>query len=140
MLSKIRLTPLLTFIILGIFFLWIYSVKINRKNKLEKEAFTTYATIELLKENRIKGKSGRIDIVYFYFVKNDSVFHNLKEIPANSIRNKKIVLNETFRIEVAKSDYGVFEIDFTERIDTLIKKDEYKIQIYNTFIHRNIIE
>ena len=140
MFKKIKLTPLLTLIILGTFFLSIYSVKIYRKNKLTKGAFTTYATVELLKEDQRKGKSGRIDLVYFYFVKNDSVFHNLKEIPAKSIRKQKIMLSETFQLEVAKSDYGVFEIDFTERIDTLIKKDEYKTQIYNTFIHRSIIE
>lgn len=66
--------------------------------------------------------------MYFYFVKNDSVFHNLKEIPAKSIRKQKIMLNETFKLKVAKSDYGVFEIDFTERIDTLIKKMNIKFK------------
>ena len=138
--KKIKLTPLLTLAILGTFFLLIYTVKAYKKNKLTNGTFTTYATIELLKENQRKGKSGRIDIVYFYFVKNDSVIHKLKQIPVKSIRKQKIKLNETFKIKIAKSDYGVFEIDFIERIDTIINKEDYRTQIYNTFIHRNIIE
>jgi|TARA_R110002110_G_scaffold309364_2_gene522877 hypothetical protein len=137
---KKKLTPIITLGILGAFFLLIYGVNVYQKNKLTKGAFTTYATVELLKENQRKGKSGKIDIVYFYFIHNDSVFHKLKQIPVRSISKQKIKLNETFKIKVAKLDYGVFEIEFTERIDTTINNDEYKTQIYNTFIHRNIIE
>lgn len=140
MTKKIKLTPMLTLAILGTFFLVIHVVGIYRKNKLTKGAFTTYATVELLKENQRRGKSGKTDIVYFYFVKNDSVFHKLKLVPVKSISKQKIRLNETFKIKVAKSDYGIFEIDFIERIDTIIRKEMYKTQIYNTFIHRNIIE
>jgi hypothetical protein len=140
LINKIKLTPLLTLLILGIFFGLIFTIKTYRKNKLTRGAFKTYGTVELLKENSRKGKSGRIDIVYFYFVKNDSVFHKIKQIPAKSIQKMKIKLNETYRVKVAKSDYSVFEIDFSERIDTVIRKDEYRNHIYNTFIHRNIIE
>ena len=107
---------------------------------MTKGRFTTYATVEKLKENVRKGRFGRIDIVYFYFIKNDTVVHKLKQIPVKSIQKQKIKLNETFRLKVAKSDYGVFEIDFSERVDTTINKKDYKTHKYNTLIHKNIIE
>ncbi|SEM31474.1 hypothetical protein SAMN04488008_1155 [Maribacter orientalis] len=137
---KFKLTPILTLSLLGVFFLLIYGVRVYRQNKLKKGAFITFATIEKLKENVTKGKSGRIDIVYFYFIKNDSVIHKLKQIPAKSIKKKKLKLKESFKVRIAKSDYGVFEIDFEKRIDTIIDKRDYNTHIYNTFIHRNIIE
>ncbi|KAF9657703.1 MULTISPECIES: hypothetical protein [Tenacibaculum] len=138
--KEIKLTPILTLIILAILFSFIYGLRAYQKNKLNKGAFITYATIEKLKENTRKGKSGRTDIVYFYFIKNDSVIHKLKQIPPKSIKKEKLKLNETFKIRVAKSDYNVFEIDFDERIDTVIRKQDYKTQVYNTFTHHNIIE
>lgn len=138
--KKIKLTPFLTLAIIGASFLIIYTFKIYKENKLDKGSFITYATVELLKENQKKSKFGKIDLVYFYFIKNDSVFHRVSEIPVKGIRKKNIKLNETFKMNVASSDYGVFEVDFDKRIDTIINKKKYQTHIYNTFIHRNIIE
>ena len=49
-------------------------------------------------------------------------------------------MNETFRMNVAKSDYEVFEVEFKERIDNFINKNKYQTHIYNTLIQKNIIE
>ncbi|WP_223034881.1 hypothetical protein [Hanstruepera marina] len=112
----------------------------NRAEKLENESFETYGIIEKLRPNVSKSTTTRRDVVYFYFVKNDSVFHKIKYLTNGGIKNLGIKLNESYALKVVESDYGIFDIDFKKRKDTLIDKRKYKVQIYNTTIHRNIIE
>ena len=57
-----------------------------------------------------------------------------------TIDNLGIKLNDCFEVKVVKSDYGIFDIDLKKQKDTIIDKREYKVQIYNTSIHRNIIK
>jgi hypothetical protein len=122
------------------FFVLIYFNGQNRKKRLKTESFTTYGTVEKLKPNTSKGRTTRQDVVYFYFVKNDTVFHKLEQLTLGGIDRLKIKMNESFEMKVVKSDYGIFKIDFKKRKDTIIDKRKHQIQKYNTSIHRNIIE
>ena len=88
----------------------------------------------------MKGKTTRKDVVYFYFVQNDTVFHKIKDLSKGVIAKLRIKNNDCFEMKVVKSDYGIFDINFNLKKDTIIDKTKYKTQMYNTFIHRNIIE
>ncbi|RBP26931.1 hypothetical protein DFR65_1131 [Oceanihabitans sediminis] len=121
-------------------FVLIYFNGQNRQEKLKNDSFTTYGIIEKLLPNSSKGTTTRKDVVYFYFVKNDTVFHKIKDLTENGIKRLGIKINDCYEVKVVKSDYGIFDIDFKKRKDTLIDKKNYKNQIYNTFIHKNIIE
>lgn len=121
-------------------FIMIYFNGQSRKEKLETESFNTIGVVEKLKPNSKKGRTTRKDVVYFYFIKNDTVFHKLTDLTNNGIKRLGIKTNECYELKVVKSDYGIFEIDFNKKIDTIIDKSEYKTQKYNTSIHRNIIE
>lgn len=126
-------------IIIPLFFVIRYNAK-TRKEKLNNESFITYGTIEKLKPYARKGTNTTKDLVYFYFVKNDTVYHKIKHLTSGGIKNLDIRLNNTYEVKVVESDYGIFDIDFKKKRDTLIDKRKYKIQKYNTVIHRNIIE
>ncbi|SFU67530.1 hypothetical protein SAMN05216480_112140 [Pustulibacterium marinum] len=107
---------------------------------MENNSFKTYGTIEKLRPNVRKGTTTQKDVVYFYFVKNDSVFHKIKQLPNYGIEHLGIKLYESYSLKVVESDYGIFDIDFKKRKDTVIDKRNYKVQIYNTANHRYIIE
>ncbi|MGK0447791.1 MAG: hypothetical protein ACJA2M_001570 [Polaribacter sp.] len=126
-------------IVIPLFFVIRYNAK-NRHEKLNSESFTTYGTIEKLRPNVSKGKTTRQDVVYFYFIKNDTVFHKLEQLTLGGIDRLGIKMNYCFEMKVVKTDYGIFDIDFKKRKDTLIDKKKYQNQKYNTFIHKNIIE
>ncbi len=115
----------------------------NRQTRLEKlknNSFTAYGIIEKLKPNSPKGTTTRKDVVYFYFVKNDTVFHKIWDLTEYGIESLWIKINDCFEVKVVKSDYEIFDIDFKKRKDTMIDKRKFKTQIYNSSIHRNIIE
>ena len=61
-------------------------------------------------------------------------------MPAEFVKKKRLKQNETYKIRVADTDYSVFKIDFKERVDTTILKQNYTTQIYDSFIHKNILE
>jgi hypothetical protein len=112
----------------------------KRKEKLENNSFLTYGIIEKLRPNVSKGTTTRKDVVYFYFVKNDTVFHKIKQLTNGGIDNLGIKINDCYEVQVVESDYGIFDIDFKKRKDTLIDKSKYEFHIYNTGIHMSIIE
>jgi len=99
-------------------------------------------TIEKLKIGFRYGRRSfrKRDVVYLYFMKNDTVFHEIHTMPRRSIKKYNLQIGDCFLAKVAKSNYGIFEIDFTEKKDTLINKEEYKNQVYKTSTHRNKIE
>jgi len=105
--KKITL-PLALFTIAVLLFFYFYHYETAKRTKLQQGAFESYATLEKLKENSRDGKTDKVDLIYFYFVKNDT--------------------------------YSVFKIDFKERVDTTILKQNYTTQIYDSFIHKNILE
>ncbi|WP_159948002.1 hypothetical protein [Polaribacter septentrionalilitoris] len=121
-------------------FALIYFNRQNRQEKLKNNSFTTYGIIEKLRPNSPKGTTTRKDVVYFYFVKNDTVFHKITDLTENGIKRLGLKINDCYEVKVVESDYGIFDIDFEKRKDTMIEKKNYKNQKYNTSIHRNIIE
>ena len=137
--KKITL-PLALFTIAVLLFFYFYHYETAKRTKLQQGAFESYATLEKLKENSRDGKTDKVDLIYFYFVKNDTVFHKLKRMPAEFVKKKRLKQNETYKIRVADTDYSVFKIDFKERVDTTILKQNYTTQIYDSFIHKNILE
>ncbi len=125
------LTAVIIFLIIFMFGKW-------RKNYEEKQlenSFTTVGVIEKLKERAVK-KRGIEDRIFFYFVKNDTVFHKTYFTRAGKIDKHKIKVGDCFKLKVAKEDDAVFEPYFDNRVDTIIDKKQYKNHIYNTMFHR----
>lgn len=137
--SSIKTIGYILLFVLPIFTL-LYFYRQNRLEKLKNNSFTTYGIVEKLKPNFPKGTTTRKDVVYFYFVKNDTVFHKISELTEYGIKNLGIKINDCYEVKVVKSDYEIFHIDFKKRKDTMIDKRKFKTQIYNTSIHRYIIE
>ncbi|WP_299524306.1 hypothetical protein [Winogradskyella sp.] len=98
--------------------------------------------MEKLKPHSLKGKNfaSRKDVLYLYYEKNDTIFHLIEYLPDGQIEKLGINLNDCFEIKAAKSDKNVFEIDFNNKKDTLIDKNNFEYQIYQTDIHKSIIE
>ena len=137
--SSIKTIGYILLFVLHIFTL-LYFYRQNRLDKLKNNSFTTYGIVEKLKPNSPKGTITREDVVYFYFLKNDTVFHKISNLSEYEIERLGIKINDCFEVKVVKSDYEIFDIDFKKRKDTMIDKRKFKTQIYNSIIHRNIIE
>lgn len=114
----------------------------NKSNEIRNGNFKAYGIVEKLKPHSLKGKNfaNRKDVLYLYFEKNDTVYHLIENLPDGEIEKLGIKINDCFEIKVAESDKNVFEIDFNKKLDTLIDKNDFEIQIYQTDIHKNIIE
>ncbi|MDX6748149.1 hypothetical protein SHK09_15230 [Polaribacter sp. PL03] len=137
--SSIKKIRYIILIALPIFILIYFNGK-KREEKLENNSFVTYGVIEKLRPKSMKGRTTRKDVVYFYFVKNNTVYHKITDLTVNGIERLGIKINDCFEVKVVESDYGIFAIDFKKKKDTIIDKRKYRIQKYNTSIHRNIIE
>ncbi|WP_298518799.1 hypothetical protein [uncultured Kordia sp.] len=125
------LTLVVTFMIL----VFLSKTLKNYKEKQLADSFITIGVIEKLKERASKRK-GVEDRIFFYFVKNDTVFHRTYFTRPGKIDKHKIKVGDCFKLKVAKRDYAVFEPYFDNRIDTVIDKKQYKNHIYNTIFHR----
>ena len=114
----------------------------NKKEKINNDARIVYGIVEKLKPNVSKNMIyiSRKDVVYLYYVKNDTVFHVIEDLPDGHIEKLGIKQNDCFLVKIAKSDKDIFDIDFTKKIDTLIDKNNFEYQVYQTDIHRNIME
>ena len=132
-------------VIAGIIAIGIFVDNTKEKNKAEEIKngnFKVYGIVEKLKPHSLKGKGlvSRKDVLYLYYEKNDTIFHLIKNLPDGQIKKLGIELNDCFQIRVAESDNDVFDIDFNKKLDTLIDKKDFEYQIYQTDIHKNIIE
>jgi len=114
----------------------------NQSEEIKNENFKVYGMVEKLKPHSLKGKGlvSRKDVLYLYYEKNDTIFHLIKDLPDGQIEKLGIELNDCFTIRVAESDNDVFDIDFNKKLDTLIDKNDFEYQIYQTDIHKNILE
>lgn len=114
--------------------------KRTRDKKLNELGFNTIAIVEKTKRNASKGTTGTKDLVYFYFVKNDTVFHKISDLHSGTINRFDINVGDAFPVRVVRDDYDIKKVDYSVKLDTFIDKGKYKIQRYNTLIHKNIIE
>ncbi len=114
----------------------------NKADEIENGNFKAYGIVEKLKPHSLKGKNfaSRKDVLYLYFEKNDTIYHLIENLPDGEIEKLGIKINDCFEIKVAESDKNVFEIDFNKKLDTLIDKNDFEYQIYQTDIHKNIVE
>ena len=114
----------------------------NESDEIKNGNFKVYGIVEKLKPHSIKGKGfiNRKDVLYLYYEKNDTIFHLIKDLPDRQIEKLGIEVNDCFLIRVAESDQDIFEIDFSKKLDCLIDKNDFEYQIYQTDIHKNIIE
>jgi hypothetical protein len=114
----------------------------NKSDEIKNGNFKVYGIVEKLKPHSLKGKGlvSQKDVIYLYYEKNDTIFHLIEDLPDGQIEKFGININDCFGIKVAESDNDVFEIDFNKKLDTLIDKNDFKHQIYQTDIHKNIIE
>lgn len=114
----------------------------SKAEEIKSGNFKVYGIVEKLKPHSIKGKNfaSRKDVLYLYYEKNDTIFHLIEDLPDGQIEKLGINLNDCFEIKVAEPDKNVFEIDFNKKMDTLIDKNDFEYQIYQTDIHKNLIE
>jgi hypothetical protein len=130
---------LLIALIVGLFAYYIIERSAEKKFLLETNSFKTLGIIEKLKENSRKGKSDYEDIIYFYFIKNDTIYHKIESTNKGFIKEKNIKKGDVFELNVVKNKFNYFKINFENKIDTLIVKNKTQFEVFNTFIHRNII-
>ncbi|WP_053989913.1 hypothetical protein [Mangrovimonas sp. TPBH4] len=114
----------------------------SKLEEIKKGNFKVYGIVEKLKPNSRRGKGlvNRKDVLYLYYEKNDTIFHLIEDLPNGQIEKLAIKINDCFPIKIAESDKNIYEIDFNKKIDSLIDKNDFKNQIYQTDIHKNIIE
>ena len=139
-LSNGKQSLLIGIILIGILFSIIFLVSNKRNEKLENNSFTTIGIIEKLRPRASKSTITKEDVIYFYFIKNDTVFHKLTTLSVGNIENKKIELNNSYELRVVESDYGIFKIDFNKKVDRFIDKKDYEKHVYNSEKHKNWIE
>lgn len=132
------------YILIGLVILitsYIIYKKIDRRNKLNGKTFETTAFVEKIVLHSKKAKTGYRDIIYFYFIKNDTVFHNLKYLKDYESQKRGIALKDGFSIKISSTDYDIWQLNLENKKDTLwVDKTFYANQEYNTIIHKNIIE
>jgi hypothetical protein len=131
--------------IVGIITLGIFIDRIKEENKKEiinNGPEVVYGVVEKLRPRVSKNMSSRSrkDVVYMYYIKNDTVFHIIEDLPDGQIKKLEIKQYDCYAIRIAKSDKDTFNIDFSEKIDTLINKNKFEHQVYQTSIHKNIIQ
>lgn len=120
-------------------FVMIYINGKNRKEQLANNSLMTIGVIEKLVESTSKGVSTRVDVVYFYFVQNDTVFHKIEDFSEGYIEQRELKINDCFETKIVKPNYVVFDIDFNKRVDTTINKNAYRIHKYNSSRHEDFI-
>lgn len=122
---------------------------VNQSDKADRatiknDSFESVAVIEKLKRHSSyshrKYRSRYRDIVYFYFVKNDTVFHKITFLKDKEIDKLGLQENQTFYLRVGNNDYDVFDVSFRSPVDTIIDKRLFEVQIYETGIHRRMVE
>jgi hypothetical protein len=133
-------SALIGIILIGILFSILFFYANKRKEKLNENPFITFGIVEKLKPNASKSTITEQDVIYFYFIKNDTVFHKVTTLSVGNIENKKIELNNAYELKVAESDNGIFKIDFNKKLNKYIDKTKYLNHIYNSQKHRNLIE
>lgn len=122
---------LITVAIVAFISVLIVSRSNNRAKELKSNHFTTIAVVEKIEEDVMQGKSTDKDYIYFYFVKNDTVFHDVVKLNWKGTENFGISINTCFQVQVANSDYSNFKIDFLKRKDKKIDKDDFALHVYN---------
>lgn len=132
------------YILIGLIILitsFIIYKKIDRRNKLNGKTFETTAFVEKIAFHSKKAKTGHRDVIYFYFIKNDTVFHNLKYLKDYESQKRGITLKDGFSIKISSTDYDIWQLNLDNKRDTIwVDKTLYVNQEYNTIIHKNIIE
>ncbi len=125
---------------ISVFLLCIYVYKQIRNLKFDEGSFKAYGMVEKIDTNAFDGKTAKKDIVYFFFIKNDTVFNKIKHLPNGSIKKHNINLKDCFELTIAKSDYSIFDIDFEKKKDTVLKKSNYTNQHYTSNAHKKLLE
>ncbi|SFU55520.1 hypothetical protein SAMN05216480_10740 [Pustulibacterium marinum] len=87
-----------------------------RNQEIAANSFTTFAVIEKLAPRARRDVILEEDLVYFYFEKNDSVYHKIKHLSVNGIKRLEIKAGTSYPITVSKSNYNIYEIDFTKSV------------------------
>ena len=96
-----------------------------RKDELAKGSFTTVVTIDEISRKWMGKPWLRKDVVHFYFVKNDTVYHISENYTRGTRKKWDLQPKKAYEIEVAESDYEIFEVDFSKPIDTVIDISKY---------------
>lgn len=114
----------------------------NKFAEINNGNYKVYGIVEKLKPHSPTGRryGNWKDIVYLYYEKNDTIFHIIEDLSDGQIEKLEIKEYDSFLVRIAESDKGIFEIDFTKKLDTIIDKNEFENQVYNTTIHKYIIE
>ena len=129
-----------TFLIVFIISFFIFKEGKRRGEILKNNSFKTYTIVEELKERATKSTTTTQDILYTFFIKENKIHHKITSRPNNFIENNDIKIGDVFEIKVAAIDYGIFTINFKNKIDTIISKPKDLIEIFNNSKHRKHIE
>ncbi|MEM6685039.1 MAG: hypothetical protein AAF617_04505 [Bacteroidota bacterium] len=124
-------TVVITFLMIFMLAKW---TKNYEKKQLEN-SFMTIGVIEKLQPRASKTR-GTEDRIFFFFVKNDTVFHRTHALDTGKISELSLNIGNCFEVKVAKQDAEIFECYFNKRVDTIIDKNQYTNHVYNTVFHK----
>lgn len=139
--NKKTIATLFLIVASGLFLIFNYTLSKNKKKKdfLENDSFKTYVTIEFLKNNVNNGAAGQKDVVYFFFKKNDTIIHKIYNGTSSIISNYNLKTGSVYEAKIANKDFGIFEINFENKKDTLIINDLNLFQTFEGKKHRRLI-
>ncbi|MFK8038124.1 MAG: hypothetical protein AB8B74_07540 [Crocinitomicaceae bacterium] len=121
-----------TLFALILFFMVVSYFQDVKAESLAENGFMTVAVIEKTKDDVLGGKSQKRDLIYFYFIKNDTVFHDMKSLNWVGIHHYVIKVGNSFEMQVDASDYSNFNINFSKRILSDGKNEsKYTDHVYN---------
>ena len=121
-----------------IIFLMIFLMAKWAKNYEEKQLANSFMTVGVIEklQHRTSKTRGTEDRVFFFFVKNDTVFHRTHTLNTGKISELSLNVGDCFEVKVAKQDSEVFECYFNKRVDTIIDKNQYTNHVYNSVFHK----
>lgn len=111
----------------------------KRKEALMNNSIETLAVIEHLSLDKSKGTTSRQDVVYYRFQFQDKIIHTMEGESSGFVNSLEITTGDIYKIKVVKTDSGINEIDYSNRIDTALTFDHNLKHQYQSTRHRKIV-
>jgi len=127
-------------IILAIFsplFVYIFFKNQERNDLLQNNSFNTIAVIEKLKPRQRKGISGSEDVIYFKFLRRDTIIHQIEQVMSGEISRKNIKIGNAYEVKVVNTDYRIFKLNLETKIDYQDSNWKSKIHKYLSERHKS---
>ena len=107
---------------------------------LKNNSYYTIGVIEHLRENKPAGRRREVDKIYFYFNHNDTIIHEIFTTSKGEISRLNICVGDKYELKVGISDTDIFQLNFMNKVDTVLQIDNSMQHIYESDKHNQIIK